>query len=128
MIPSLGTEQPAARRDALAFERSARAGGGLQDRGRLRLRVLLGVFGEECVAGMLTKTGRPAQGCALREFREGDDADRFERCPFAVSDVLQSALLNCSTAGSGNRISRMISSDRTERTERAVTLGRAVRI
>jgi hypothetical protein len=51
-------------------------------------RVLLGVVSrEECVAGVLAETGRPTQGRGRGEFREGEDADRFERTLFAVADV-----------------------------------------
>ena len=70
MIPSLGTD------------RNRRRGA--------RRRVLLGVYGEERVAGVLAET---PQRRALCEFWEGENADRFERCPFTVPDVLQSAQL-----------------------------------
>ena len=65
--------------------------GGLHERARARQWVLLGDFGKERVAGVLAETRRPAQGRALREFREAEDTDRFECCAFAVADVLQSA-------------------------------------
>ena len=45
------------------------------------------------MAGVVPETGHPGQGRALREFWEGEDADRFVRCPFTVPDVLQSAQL-----------------------------------
>ena len=79
--------QSATRRDALAFELSAGAGGGQRE----RWWVLLGDFGEEHISGVLAKAGRPAQGRALGEFWEGGDPDCFECCAFAVADVLQLA-------------------------------------
>ena len=89
--------QLAMRRDALAFERSARAGGGLGE----RRRVLLRDFAEEHMAGVLAETGRSAQGRALHEFWEGKNPDYFECCTFAVADVLQSAQLECRLAQPG---------------------------
>ena len=65
--------QSATPRDALAFERSPGAGSGLSE----RRWVLLGGFGEEHMVGVLAETGHPAQGRALREFREGGECGTF---------------------------------------------------
>ena len=85
MIPPLSTERNR-RRGAMLLPG---AGGGLHE----PARVLLGAFGEERVAGVLAETGRPPQGRTLDQSWEGEDADRFERCTFAVPNVLQSAQL-----------------------------------
>jgi hypothetical protein len=49
--------------------------------------VLLTMFREERVSRVVAETRRPTQGRVYCQFREGKNADRFERGLFVVSDI-----------------------------------------